>query len=383
MYGSNSKARANGDKNVENIALQYKGQVADRLNTEVSVYRNQTEINDISSGDKFEIKSRTSGISNQWTYKLENQLITGGIDYYKDQIKHYLGAGNDRGAEGRSISNTAFYLQDIWNINNVWSLTPGVRIDHNSKFGNHTSPSLVLGYKPNDQTNYYISYKEFFVAPDLYQMYTSYNSDWGQTFGNPNLKPEEGHTIELGVHHAFDDSMSGTFSLYTQHAKNLIAWTSLTDALSTYENTGSIDLWGFNAELVKKFNEHMNASIGYTFAHVDAQSGKNENWNGTLPQSMINTRLNYSNAKLDASIAGRGIMNRKGNKGKNLEKYGNFWVWDVAVNYQVRPYATIFAKVNNVFDQFYSDVVTSGNPYGSGWYSAPGRNYELGVSFQF
>lgn len=379
--GSYMPLRANGNKNAENLAVQYKAKVNDRLSTQVSVYKNKLELNDTSTGP-FEYKSQTTGISNQWTYKLENHLITGGIDYYKDKVNHYFGVGNDVGAQGKSISTTAFYLQDIWDITSKWNVTPGVRIDHNSKFGNHTSPSLALGYKANNQTNYYLSYKEFFVAPGLYQLYSGFG-------GNEGLKPEEGSTWEFGIHHQFSDSLDGTLSVYRQHAKNLII--SNTSTGWKYRNTGSTDLWGWNAKLNKTFNEHLNGYVGYIYTHADAFPGENENLNGILPESTLNVGLNYSNAKLNAYINGQGIMNRYGSKQYPVMRdYANFWVWNVGANYQIHPNANVFAKVNNVFDQFYTTTTSyvTGpylDPTGSnqGWYSAPGRNYEVGVSFQF
>lgn len=394
--GSNSKIRSKGNKDAENLALQYKAKVNDRLNTQVSVYKNKLELNDYSS-DVFEFNTETTGFSNQWTYTMKDHLITAGIDYYKDKITHYLGAGNDTNAAGKSISDTALYVQDIWNINDQWSFTPGVRLDHNSRYGNHTSPSAVLGYKANESTNYYVSYKEFFVAPNLYQLYANASypgMSWGGVNypgsnyqGNPDLKPIEGHTIEFGIHHQFDDSLYGTFSIYQQHAKNLInqplvGTAANGDSIYRYENTGSVDSWGWNVQLNKTFNEHLNGYVGYTYTHVDALENENENRNGILPESTLNVGLNYSNAKLNAYINGQGIMNRYGSTSV-MRDYANFWVWNVGANYQIHPNANVFAKVNNVFDQFYTTTTSWVTDPNGMWYSAPGRNYEVGVSFQF
>lgn len=396
--GSNDPLRRPGNKDVDNLAVQYRAKVNERLNTQISVYRNNLDLNDTANGD-FNFKTQTTGISNQWDYKMDNQLITGGIDYYKDKIKHYLGSGNDTSASGKSISNMALYLQDIWQISDEWSLTPGVRLDHNDQFGNHTSPSLVLGYKPTENTNYYLSYKEFFVAPNLYQLYGNSSfagMESGGIYypgriskGNLSLDPEEGQTFELGVHHQFDSALYGVFSIYKQHAKNLINYskmgtTSTGDEIWQYQNTGKLDSWGVNAQLNKTFSEHLNGYVGYAYTHVDAKNdAENDNLNGILPKHTINVGLNYSNAKLNAYIDGQGIMDRNGAKNKKLDKYGSFWVWNIGANYQIHSNANIFAKVNNIFDQFYTTTTSYVSGPDTFWYSAPGRNYELGVSFQF
>ena len=66
-----------------------------------------------------------------------------------------------------------------------------------------------------------------------------------------------------------------------------------------------------------------------------------------------------------------------------MKDYSSYWVWDIAANYQFTKEATLFARVNNIFDQFYTDVGTSSSPDAKYWYSAPGRNFEIGLQFQF
>ena len=144
------------------------------------------------------------------------------MDWYRDEITKYhndpfYNASTEQVPDGIHINNTAFYLQDKIDLTEKWNVTPGIRFDHNSEFGSHTSPSLTLGYKQSENTNYYFSYKQFFVAPNLYQLYSA-------DYGNPNLDPEEGYTFEWGVNHKFGDSLSSSFSIFRQHAKNQIAW---------------------------------------------------------------------------------------------------------------------------------------------------------------
>ena len=94
--------------------------------------------------------------------------------------------------------------------------------------------------------------------------------------------------------------------------------------------------------------------------------------------------INYKSDKLTAALYGRGVMNRYGSTNKPaMRDYANYWVWNLAANYQIRPEITVFGRLNNIFDQFYTDVGTCKDPYSSSWYSAPGRNLEIGLQFQF
>lgn len=376
-YGTNDTTRARGKKDNDSVSLQYKSKLNDRLTSQFSVYRNNTHINDnYTASDLCDMKMRTTGISDQLTYTMDRQTITGGFDWYKDEIPYYKG---DPDVEGTSITNTAFYLQDKVDLTDRWNVTPGIRVDHHSEFGTHTSPSLSVGYKQNEKTNYYINYKSFFVAPSLYHLYSS--------VGNKDLDPQEGNTIEFGVSHRFSDSMSGTFNVFHTHAKNILTF----DNAYPYraENSGKADINGFNLSLDKQFSSHWEAGIGYSYLHAPAQNGKNINLNGVLPESALNVNVTYKADKFNASLDGRGVMNRYGSKGSpEMRNYANYWVWDMAANYHFTKNATLFARVNNIFDQFYTDVGSfygpSADPAKSkGWYSAPGRNFEIGMQFTF
>lgn len=375
-YGTNDTARARGKKDNDSVSLQYKAKLNDRLTNQFSIYRNNTHINDnYTTSYLCDMKMRTTGISDQLTYTMDRQTITGGFDWYKDEIPYYKGTPD---VEGTSITNTAFYLQDKIDLTDRWNVTPGIRVDHHSEFGTHTSPSLSVGYKQNEKTNYYINYKSFFAAPSLYHLYSSY--------GNKDLDPEEGNTVEFGVNHRFTDSLDGTFNVFHTHAKNLIDFDRTT---SRYKNSGKTNANGFSLSLNKEFSRHWNASLGYSYLHMQAKAGENINNDGALPESTLHVNVSYKADKFNASLDGRGVMNRYGSKeSPEMRNYSSYWVWDMAANYHFTKNATLFAKVNNIFDQFYTDVGSSYGPSADptqwqGWYSAPGRNFEVGMQFTF
>lgn len=363
-----------GKKDNERMNLQYRSQINDRLSNQLSLYRNELQINDnynnaldIMTSGRMDMTMRTTGVSDQLTYAMDNQTITGGFDWYKDELtKFYDGGYND--LKGRSITTTAFYIQDQWDINEKWSLTPGVRVDHNSQFGTHTSPSISVGYDANDRTHYYASWKEFFVAPNLYYLYSS--------FGDPNLDPSTGWTAEIGASRQFSDTLSGSISFFHQHAKNMVAYDMVT---SKYANTGEMDQDGVNLSLQKKAGEHFDLNLGYSYIHADVS---NSLVLGNLPKHRLTVGADYHNGGLTVNLDGTGVMDRYCKAGSVMEDYRSFWVWDLAADYKMDNGFTVFGRVNNIFDQFYTDIGTSYGPNGN-WYSAPGRNFVAGVSYEF
>ena len=383
--GSNDRKAVAGKKNNDSLNLQYTAKIRDNLTNLFSVYRNRTTF-DIPS-QPWGMDMKTTGVSDQLTYTINKQTLTGGFDWYKDEVPFYYDNTGISEVQGTSIHNIAFYLQDKIALTNQWNITPSVRVDHHSTFGTHTSPSLSVGFKQSESTNYYVNYKTFFVAPNLYQLFGS--DLYSGHVGNKNLKPQEGNTIEFGINHEFSDTLTGTFNIFHTHAKNQIAFVSVPSDSNPYagkySNMGKTDSTGFNISLNKQFNEHWSTSLGYSYLHINrAKDNLNINLDGQLPESTLDIGVNYQSDKLTASLYGRGVMNRYGNKRyPEMRNYANYWVWNLAANYQIRPEITVFGRLNNIFDQFYTDVTSyCDSPYGS-WYSAPGRNFEIGLQFQF
>lgn len=206
--------------------------------------------------------------------------------------------------------------------------------------------------------------------------------------GNRDLKPETGYTFEFGVNHKFDDTLSGTLNIFHTYAHNMIKYYNLYPDPGIYKNADRANINGFNLNLNKEFSRHWSTYVGYTYMHMNAQEGENINNDGAIPESTLNVGVNYKADKFSASLDGRGVMNRYGKKTHpEMRNYANYWVWDMAANYHFTKGAVLFARVNNIFDQFYTDIGTSSDPYGSDpygtWYSAPGRNFEVGLQFTF
>lgn len=387
--GTNDTLADKGKKDNERMNLQYRSQINDRLSNQLSLYRNELQINDnynnagiTNYSGHTDMAIRTTGVSDQLTYAMDNQTITGGFDWYKEKLSRYQGTyvdmiGNElpiAGLAGKSITTTAFYIQDQWNITDRWSLTPGVRVDHNSQFGTHTSPSLSVGYDADDRTHYYASWKEFFIAPNLYQLYHN-------AYGNPNLDPSTGWTAEIGVSRQFSDTLSGSISFFHQHAKNMVTWISENPywTVGHYQNTGEMDQDGVNLSLQKKAGEHFDLNLGYSYIHADVS---NSLVLGNLPKHRLTVGADYHNGGLTVNLDGTGVMDRYCKAGSIMEDYASYWVWDLAADYKMDNGFTVFGRVNNIFDQFYTDIGTSYDPNGS-WFSAPGRNFVAGVSYEF
>ncbi len=104
-----------------------------------------------------------------------------------------------------------------------WDIIPGVRYDHNQKFGSQTSPSLGTIYHFEDEHESLIRTRiaRVFTAPPLFW---SVNNDPSQFVGpNPALKPERAIAYEIGMETHPTTAWDTSLNYYLSDVKDAIA----------------------------------------------------------------------------------------------------------------------------------------------------------------
>ena len=95
--------------------------------------------------DHYPVDVKTRGIGDQVTYKVKDHTVVGGFDWRQDKVVNMGGI---------KLTNMSYFVQDEWKVAPKWTVTPGVRVDHHSAFGTHTSPSISIGYDVNAKLMY-------------------------------------------------------------------------------------------------------------------------------------------------------------------------------------------------------------------------------------
>ena len=313
---------------------------------------------------------QTWRFSDQFDKKLGDHLLTAGFEFTKDDTT--IKNGSIVSIDDRTLINRSFYLQDQWNILPTLKLTAGIRHDSNSAFGSHNSPSVSLGYDIDPVTHAYASYSAYFLTPTPNQLYAP-------TYGNANLKPESGHTKEFGIARDFGRGLSLTASYFMRHSKNRIGYHPVT---YVNINVGDEDAHGWSLQLDKRVDSHWRTRIGYTQTHVGKTEQRDVNVDGYLPRDQWNIGVDYRNRDFDSTLLARGMVGRPGPVSGAFPT-DNYWVVDLAMNYQVADATKIYLKANNIFNQFYAEHsnVKWGGP--GQWWTAPGRNFMIGVEQSF
>ncbi|MDR1701184.1 MAG: TonB-dependent receptor [Sporomusaceae bacterium] len=363
------------DTNNHNVVATYNFRFNDKTSNQLSysyIYFDYTGRDSTSSYKPRRTLIKTQRISDQFTRQINDKhTLVAGFEYTKDKVRNTYGF-NGEPAIFKDIDNTSYYIQDEWRFADNWKLTGGVRHDNHSAFGNYTSPSVNLGYEFNSDTNMYVSYNKFFVAPNANELYSSY--------GDPNLKPETGHTSEIGINHKFNDTLVMTAHLFKRNTKDYIAYSA-----GRYRNVGNEKADGWDIQFRKKVSKDINAYIGYTHINVDPlTAGARSNERGYIPKGLWNIGVDYSKEKFDVSLLGRGIIDRPG-PGIGVTNFpqSTYWLWDLGLNYRTSPTTKVFLKVNNIFDTLYAEHTNVSYGGAQAWWSMPGRSFTAGVQYTF
>lgn len=366
-----------GKKDNTRYAIQFNYKFDDNISNNFSYFSRTADLDDDirHPAIMWLMREKTWGISDQLTYENGNHTIIGGYDYYKDVMNKY----HDQYTPSLTgdVSNSAWFIQDKMKFGPV-SFTPGIRFSRHSEFGSNTSASGVIAYDFNSLTSLYMSYKEFFRAPYIYEMYNPF-------YGSDKLQPEKGNTKEIGLNTRIDDKTDFSAHYFQTDSDNLIGFNNMT---WKYYNAGSERIKGWDVQLRKNFDDNFSASLGYTHIYIaPASAYANANRNGMIPKGQYDLMFNYDKEKFNGNIVIKGIVDRPGNKAnenKVADSFKSIWTMDAAVNYRPVEKINLFVKCNNIFNRMYTDMTYDmRNPGGTGWYSQPGRNILAGVEYTF
>lgn len=200
----------------------------------------------------------------------------------------------------------ALFAEDEWRLRDDLALTLGARYDDHEAFGGHVSPRAYLVWNANDQWTLKGGVSKGYKAPDLNDLHSGINGVTGQgrtiTIGNPDLKPEESTSYEIGAY--FDNlaGFSGNATLFLNQFNDKIAdGDPISNALCA-GNTGGTCIQKINVdeavtqglELAARweFAPRWTLSGNYTYTDSEQKSGKNQG------QPLTNTPEHLANLKL-------------------------------------------------------------------------------------
>ena len=283
-----------------------------------------------------------------------------GIDLSRVSI-----ASNNLG--GRSRQLAAFFFEHRFSFwNKKLDITPGVALNLYSDFGAFSYPGVDLGYTLNKEFRVYGNFGYTYRIPTYTDLYYKDKT----TRGNPNLKPEEALSKELGLR--FNSTQFIFYIAYFERkANNLIDYTK-SNAESLWEATNilALNVKGFEAEINYPFiigNKEQQLKFSYTFIKDDLKA-----FDVNFSKYSINS-LKYHFASTFVSNISSNIHCFVALKYADRPSIGRYTLLDLNLQWDWKSFQ-FNASANNLLDSQYSE--TSLVPM-------PGRNTLLSVQYNF
>ena len=246
-----------------------------------------------------------------------------------------------------------------------------VRYDNNERFGDKTTWRVAPAYiVPQTNTKLKASYGTGFKAPSLTQLFVSFPAF--NFFANPNLQPEENEGYDFGFEQPLaEDRIHFGATYFHNDIRNLI---NANATFTSLENVGSATTEGVEAFASVAVTERFTVRADYTYTRaVDDTTGlellRRPKHKASLTATWRPTdRLSFSATGL---YVGSQV---DGNRSFSIQRLDTdpYFVVNLAANYDAGKGVTVFARIDNAFDERYE------NPTG---FQRPGFGVFGGASF--
>lgn len=245
-------------------------------------------------------------------------------------------------------------------FHNLLSINAGLRLQHNSQYGNIWVPQAGFIIRPASMSELKFSFGKGFRSPNIRELYLYRPANY-------ELKPEYLLNYEISYRQTLcNGNLNFGAALYFIKGKDMIQ-TQMIDGRPLNVNTGAFTNKGFELDATWKFHSLWGLYAGYAYLHTD---------NSSLlyaPKNKLDISLNYTPGNFDFSIESNNIWAlNNGNPDKN-ENYTLF-NFRGSYTYKTKVPVTIFVKIDNIFNRKYE--VTYGCPM-------PGTTVMGGVEFSF
>ena len=303
-------------------------------------------------------KAYNIGLDTQKTWNLRDNKDTliAGLLVSRDKYKGMSEANKNVIADRE---NYALYAQYTYQITPKFSATLGAReqfIEDQVKDQKVFLPQIQTLYKVNDNSSWYINIGKAFQMPNLSDTFKSVKDVGYLPVSGKNLKPQEGWNYETG-YKIINKANAWKFALYHMDFKNAFGWAKDVDGTDIRINQGKFKNTGFEAEYKSILSDKFSASLGFTWSNPKNQETSNSAWEQTYPKFQLNSGVEYTVGKWDASLAfnwlTKRLKNRDGGTNSDLLNL------NAVVNYQMDEENYFTLNLNNILDR--NNVITNGD----------------------
>ena len=357
---------------LENISQDFKNEIINlkgrinlsdnfALHARLSQFKDELEQND--SHDAIYNTTKEAELYSKWQFSSTQNLLAG---IATKNIKSDVFSVSSFGIVDydKTVESTGYFVQHQYQSEKLHTQL-GVRVEDHETFGTHTVGQAAARYQILPATSIYTNIGTAFRAPtnnDLYAL------SWG---GNPELKPEESVSYEIGLDQQLTDHLTMGLSAYRNEVDDLITY--VTDPI-TYEgrlyNVKKATFTGgeFNLDWAK---DELFTNLSYAYVQP-----KDKETDQDLPRRLRQSLTLTSG--LQNEVYGISALLSAKSRPKNSTISGYATV-DVNAFWNVNPNVKLFTNIQNIGDGEYKTT-----SYGSGYYYVNGgRLASAGVTFRY
>lgn len=275
--------------------------------------------------------------------------------------------------------------------------------------GTELLPKLTLVWKLAPLFEPYVQYSRGVKTPSAQQLTSSYGGSYGPisyaVVGNPNLKPEIANNFEGGIK-GKNEQFQYRLSAYYNRYKNFIDWQSKSVAgyyqFIQYDNLDKAKIYGLSADAKWQFYPDVYLATGVAYAKGKAVNNGEQTPINSVQPLKAKLGLSYETLDFGANIV-LTHHRKKADKDINGSIYNptsSVNVVDLGVYWKPISALTLSANIHNLFNKKYwnwndiayfammnasanGDNSIAINQSNADSYTAPGRNFNIGVRYEF
>lgn len=299
---------------------------------------------------------RNTGIMIFQTLKLfKDNHLTIGTDF-----KQYGGMVNQTTVKNSllTVDELAVYGYMQQRIFNKLTISAGLRLENNSKFGNELIPIGGLAYNLTKETTFKASVSKGFRSPTIMEMYLY--------APNPDLQPERMINYELSwLQSFFNNQLNIELAVFKVKGDNLIQVVLPPPPPAKRQNIGSFNNQGIEFSAKYFVNSNLTFNANYSYLNLDKPVI-------AAPRQQLNFGANYSYKICDIYLSAQHIDKLY----TNIQKTTTQSYTLINVRFSAKPMKEleIFVAGNNLLNQQYKIN------YG---YPMPGIYFNTGFNIRF
>jgi len=361
-----TQERSDGDQQYYLLKGRY-AQLGGALNHTLKYFRNESDTDFFSAFGKTDSKGERNHYGYQLDYGWGSGLTDQGVSLALETEEDNL---NSTFSGDREIENDSVIAEYRFN-NDDFAASANVRYDDNDLFESKTTWRLAGSWKFSENMRLHTSYGTGIKNPTLVELF-GFTPDFT---GNENLSPEESTGGDIGFEYISDDGRQFfDITYFDRDIEDLITGSGNTAINIAGESSSN----GLEVTYQNDISNSFGLNFNYTYNDTEDDQG---NQLVRRPEHQFSAGVDYSmlNQALTTRLSLRHVKDRVDSAFNedfttSLVELDEYTVVDLAARYRISEKLSIKARIDNVFDEEYQEVLG---------YNTPERAYYIGLSGNF